>query len=311
MGAGGRRVPRLRRVPDPHRPGDPGVRRRARTLSGAPDERPVAVVTGASDGIGAAAARRLHRAGWRVVAVGRSPEKTAAIGAEVGVETAVADFARLEDVRRLAADLTARLPRIDVLAGNAGATFGRPGRTVDGIEQTFQVDHLAPYLLTRLLEEPLRAGGGRVVTTSSGAHWLGGVRRGRLAGLAEVPRPYAGMLVYSRAKWANVLFTRELARRWAPDVTATSFEPGAVATSFAQASRGVAGLVFRSPLRAFMRTPAQGADTLVWLATAEEGWRDGGHHSDRSPARTLPSAADDVRARELWDLSARLVGLPA
>ncbi|MGY1840771.1 MULTISPECIES: SDR family NAD(P)-dependent oxidoreductase [unclassified Modestobacter] len=268
------------------------------------------MVTGASDGIGAAAARRLQRAGWRVVAVGRSPEKTAAIGAELGVETEVADFTGLEDVRRLAADLAARLPRIDVLAGNAGATFGRPGRTVDGIEQTFQVDHLAAYLLTRLLEEPLRAGRARVVTTSSAAQWLGGVRRGRLAALAEVPRPYAGMLVYSRAKWANVLFTRELARRWAPEVTATCFAPGAVATSFGQASTGVTGLVFRSPVRAFMRTPAQGADTLVWLATADEGWRNGGHHGDRSPSRTLPSAADDVRARELWELSARLVGLP-
>jgi hypothetical protein len=107
-----------------------------------------------------------------------------------------------------------------------------------------------------------------------------------------------------------VLFTRELARRWAPGVSATCFDPGAVATSFGRASGGVTGLAFRTPLTAFMRTPAQGADTLVWLATAEGGWRNGGHHADRGRAAVLPSARDDARARELWELSAELVGLP-
>jgi hypothetical protein len=107
-----------------------------------------------------------------------------------------------------------------------------------------------------------------------------------------------------------VLFTAELARRWAPAVTATCFDPGAVATSFGQASGGITGLAFRTPLTAFMRTPAQGADTLVWLATAGDGWRNGGHHAGRSGAPVLPSARDDVRARELWELSAALVGLP-
>jgi NAD(P)-dependent dehydrogenase (short-subunit alcohol dehydrogenase family) len=246
-----------------------------------------------------------------VVVVGRSVEKTAAVAAELGGALALtADFARLDDVRLLAAQLRDRLPRIDVLVNNAGASFGRRALTVDGHERTFQVDHLAPYLLTRLLEEPLRAARGRVVTTASFVHWAGGVRRGRLATAVQALGPYVATRAYARAKWCTVLTTRELARRWAPAVTATCFDPGAVATSFGRASGGVTGLAFRTPLTAFMRTPAHGADTLVWLATAVDGWRNGGHHADRSPALVLPSARDDVRGRELWELSAELVGLP-
>jgi NAD(P)-dependent dehydrogenase (short-subunit alcohol dehydrogenase family) len=182
--------------------------------------------------------------------------------------------------------------------------------TVDGHEQTFQVDHLAPYLLTRLLEEPLRAARGRVVTTASFMHWAGSMRRGHLAEAVRGGGPYVATRAYARAKWCNVLFTRELARRWAPEVTASCFDPGAVATSFGRTSGGVTGLAFRTPLTAFMRTPAQGADTLVWLVTAEDGWRNGAHHAGRSRAPALPSASDGVRARELWELSAGLVGLP-
>jgi NAD(P)-dependent dehydrogenase (short-subunit alcohol dehydrogenase family) len=137
------------------------------------------------------------------------------------------------------------------------------------------------------------------------------VRRGRLAEAVRGSGPYVALRAYARAKWCTVLFTRELARRWAPEVTATCFDPGAVATSFGRTAGGVTGLAFRTPLTAFLRTPAQGADTLVWLATAEDGWRNGRLHADRAPAAVLPSAADDRRARELWELSARLVDLPA
>ncbi|WP_448613790.1 SDR family NAD(P)-dependent oxidoreductase [Modestobacter sp. URMC 112] len=270
---------------------------------------PVVVVTGASDGIGAAAARRLHRDGASVVVVGRSPEKTAAVAAELpGARGLTADFARLDDVRTLAAELS-RLPRIDVLVNNAGASFGRHALTVDGHERTFQVDHLAPYLLTRLLESPLRAAGGRVVSTASFMHWLGWARRGTTVA-DRSPRRHVGTRAYARAKLANVLFTAELARRWAPEVTATCADPGAVASNFGATAGGVTGLAFRTPLTAFMRTPAQGADTLVWLATAPEGWRNGRLHADRSPAWTLPAARDEVRAAELWSSSARLLGLP-
>ena len=220
-----------------------------------------------------------------MVVVGRSAGKTAAVVAELpGAQALTADFTRLDDVRALAGEL-ARLPRIDVLVNNAGASFGRRELTVDGYERTFQVDHLAPYLLTRLLERPLREARARVVTTASSAHWIGGVRRGGLAAAAEGRGRYLATRVYARAKWANVVFTRELARRWGPEVTATCFDPGAVATSFAQESGGLLGVAFRSPLTAFLRTPGQGADTLVWLATADTGWRAGGHHADRARAR--------------------------
>ena len=242
--------------------------------------------------------------------VGRSPEKTAAVAGELGVPSFVADFQRLDDVRRLAAQLRERLPRIDVLVDNAGASFPRVEPTVDGFERTFQVDHLAPYLLTRLLEEPLRAAGGRVVVTSSFAHLAGAVRRGRLEG-AAIARSRLATRAYATAKWANVLFAGELARRWAPEVTAVSFDPGAVASSFGRVSGGFIGALFSSPLVAFARTPAQGADTLVWLATADSGWRNGALHADRRRRFTAPSARDGVRARELWEVSARLVGLPA
>ncbi|SFD73818.1 Short-chain dehydrogenase [Klenkia taihuensis] len=277
-----------------------------------------AVVTGASDGIGAAAARRLHRDGWQVVVVGRSPEKTAAVADELQaqghpddhreVERHTVDFARLDDVRALAATLAGRHARIDVLANNAGASFPRRTTTADGFETTFQVDHLAGYLLTRLLEQPLRAARGRVVTTSSFMHRLGPLPR---TVTADPPRPYSGMLAYSRAKTMNALFTRELARRWAPDVTATCYTPGAVATSFGARSGGLSGLAWKLGLSRTFRTPAQGADTLVWLATADEGWRNGGFHADRGTAPAMPWATDDRRARDLWQLSADAVGLPA
>ncbi len=241
--------------------------------------------------------------------VGRSAAKTAAVTAELaGAVGLTADFARLDDVRRLAGELRERFPQIDVLADNAGASNRRRQQTVDGHELTLQVDHLAPYLLTRLLEEPLRAARGRVVVTSSFAHWAGSARRGHVL---EPRGPYVATRAYAHAKWCNVLFTAELARRWAPEVTAACFDPGGVATSFGRAAGGVTGLAFRSPLVAFLRTPAQGADTLVWLATADGGWRNGRLHSDRSTAVTLPTARDAVRARELWERSAHLVGLPA
>ncbi|MCW2508934.1 MAG: Retinol dehydrogenase 14, partial [Modestobacter sp.] len=121
-----------------------------------------------------------------------------------GALALTADFTRLDDVRRLAAQLRDRLPRIDVLVNNAGASFGRRALTVDGHERTFQVDHLAPYLLTRLLEEPLHAARGRVVTTASFVHWGGGVRRGRLAEAVRAGGPYVALRAYARAKWCTV-----------------------------------------------------------------------------------------------------------
>ena len=123
------------------------------------------IITGASDGIGAAAARRLHQDGHRVVVVGRSAHKTLAVAREIGADHFVADFTRLQEVRALAADLDAAYPWIDVLANNAGGVFGDPTKTDDGFERTFQVNYLAPFLLTLRLMDKLIASQATVIQT--------------------------------------------------------------------------------------------------------------------------------------------------
>jgi len=264
------------------------------------------VVTGASAGIGAAAARSLYALGATVVPVGRSPEKTAAVAREVGAEPLVADFERLDDVRRLARDLLERHPVIDVLANNAGGVWPRREVTPDGHERTFQVNHLAPYLLTRLLADRLEAADGRVVTTSSAAHTTG---RLDLDDLDTEHRRYRSFRVYGTTKLENVLFTRELARR-AAGLTATCLHPGVVASQFARDSP-LTRLAYRPPLSRFLRTPEQGAATLVWLASAPDGWTSGGYYADGRPGRLSRAAQDDRLAAALWDRSAELVGLPS
>src|SRR5512133_564318 len=168
------------------------------------------VITGASDGIGAAAARALGIAGDRVVIVGRSPQKTEAIAAELGVDHFVADFSRLDEVRTLASDLLKRYPRIDVLANNAGGIMGDRELTVDGHEKTMQVNHLAPFLLTTLLMDRLLASRAAVINTSSAANRFGRINLDDL----DNERKYSANKAYGDAKLANILFTRELHRRY-------------------------------------------------------------------------------------------------
>ncbi|HLI02507.1 MAG TPA: SDR family NAD(P)-dependent oxidoreductase [Acidimicrobiales bacterium] len=271
----------------------------------------VVVVTGASEGIGAAGARALAAQGHQVVPVGRSAEKTRAIAAEVGNEGHVADFADLARVRALAAALAERYPRIDVLVNNAGLIAGNQ-RTVtgDGHELTWQVNHLAPFLLTVSLHDQLVAAGGRVITTSSAA----GAARGARVVLDDLDaeRRYNALRAYQASKLANVLFTRELARRWGPQgVSAAAFHPGMVRTRWGHAGPASVRLAVRSPLRRTMRSPEQGADTLVWLAIADPGteWTSGGYYHDRKPARPSPLADDVKLAGELWARSESATGV--
>lgn len=268
------------------------------------------VVTGASDGIGAAAALALAADGWQVAVVGRHARKvdTIADAAGAGARPFVTDFADLGAVRRLAGQLVEAYPRIDVLANNAGALFGARTETVDGHETSFQVNHLAPFLLTHLLRDPLVAARGGVVTTSSVAH-----RYGRLD-LADpgLGRGWTRWGAYGLAKQANILFAAELDRRWGADgVRAVSFHPGGVATGFAGEVDSLTGRFYRSALgKRVMRTPAQGADTLVWLARiGPDAWRPGAYYVDRRPAKVASRSADADLARRLWDASADLVGL--
>lgn len=268
------------------------------------------VITGGSDGIGAAAARRLHTDGHRVVVVGRSPEKTRAVAGELGVQHHVADFARLDDVRALAADL-ATLGRIDVLANNAGGIFGERSLTVDGFEKTLQVNHLASFLLTALLLDTLVASGAAVVNTSS----VAAKRFGRLD-LADLGNEaaYSPEKAYGDSKLANVLHARELHARFGHEgLAAAAFHPGGVATNFASESTSPMRWVYHTPLRRVLLSSAKGADTLVWLAEGEAGrdWRSGEYYEKRKVVPTNPQAYDDALARSLWERSAEMVGLPA
>jgi NAD(P)-dependent dehydrogenase (short-subunit alcohol dehydrogenase family) len=264
------------------------------------------VVTGASSGIGAAAARRLHELGAEVHVVGRSPQRTQEVAAEVGTEPIVADFARLDDVRAAADEVLRRCRSVEVLVNNAGMSLSRREVTVDGHETMFQVNHLAPFLLTSLLLDRLQASApSRVITTSSVGNLGGFVNLLDL----ESRFVFVGQAVYGTTKLENILFTRELARRLeGSDVLATCFHPGVVATGFGRGD--LIGVLWNSPVRRLMRTPEQGADTLIWLATAPaEQLRPGGYYVDRRLGLVNPQALSGRLARQLWERSEQLVGV--
>jgi NAD(P)-dependent dehydrogenase (short-subunit alcohol dehydrogenase family) len=274
-------------------------------------DRGVVVITGGSDGIGAAAARLLARQGNRIVLVGRSPGKTRSVAAQIGAEGHVADFAHLGQVRELAAELGRRHPRIDVLVNNAGLIAGaQRAVTADGHELTFQVNHLAPFLLTMLLRGPLSAARASVITTSSRA---GTARDARVnPDDLDMTGGYDGLRAYKASKLANVLFTRELARRWEPfGVSAAAVHPGMVRSRWGRSGPAAVRAVMNSPLRLAMRSPERGADTIVWLATTAPGkdWRSGGYFASRKPAAPSPLADDTQLAGQLWDRSAEICGL--
>lgn len=269
------------------------------------------VITGASDGIGAAAARRLAQRGHRLVLVGRSPEKTRRIGAELDSPAFIADFADLSQVRALADRIDDEVDAVDVLVNNAGGVFGDRAPTVDGFEKTFQVNHLAPFLLTNLLMPGMLAAKASVISTSSAA--------ARLFGHIDLDdlgndRRFSANKAYGDAKLANILFTKELHRRFHPDgLSAAAFHPGPVATNFAAESTSAMRWVYQTPLRHLfgLISPDQGAQTLLWLAETTPGtdWVSGEYYEKLRVARTNPQAADAELARGLWDRSAALVGL--
>lgn len=287
-----------------------GVNDPVEDLTDPPGRRPgpsVAVVTGASSGIGLAAAEELARQGWQVTLVGRDEARLAAAVRQVRAVASHpvvghrSDFARLDDVRALAADLKAAHPHLDLLANNAGGTVPRRARTVDGFEMTIQTNHLAGFLLSHELRENLR--GGRIINTASAAHM-----QGRLdpANLNCDGSPYVPLIRYGSAKQANILFAAEAARRW-PDILSTSYHPGIVRTRFGSASP-----LYRIfyQLMPGLRTPKRGARTLVWLAEADRGGIvNGGYYLDERLARASARATDPAIAAKLWEVSQSAVGL--
>lgn len=280
------------------------------------DRARTAVITGASSGIGAAAAELFAGTGAEVVVVGRSPQRTRDVAARVGGTAMLADFGRLESVRELAADLLEHCPRIDVLANNAGGIWARRQLTADGFEHTIQVNHLAPFLLTQLLGQRLRESSARVIATSSVAHRFGRLPRADLQA-AFRRRPRAAMSAYGRSKLANILHMRELQRRSGPALAAMPFHPGLVASRFG-GDGALTSQAYRIPaLRSRMTTPEQAAARLLWLASAPfqgPGAPRPGEYHDGSAGRAAPgrcsrAARDQVLARRLWEASEAAVGL--
>jgi daunorubicin C-13 ketoreductase len=265
------------------------------------------VVTGASSGVGLAAAQGFARRGARVVVVGRDPGRLAAAVDQVRAaggptpDSFRADFTRLDDVRALATHLLDRYSKIDVLANNAGGLVNSYTTTADGFEATIQANHLAPFLLTNLLRERLR--GGRVVNTASDAHRMGVPDPDDLVGRGD---RYGTWQAYGASKAANILFAAEAGRRW-PDVLSTSYHPGVVRSRFGAGST-LTNLFYK--VAPFLTTPEGGADTLVWLATAPaEEISQGGYYAKRRLRRPRPGAADPQLATRLWEASAKAVGL--
>jgi NAD(P)-dependent dehydrogenase (short-subunit alcohol dehydrogenase family) len=284
-------------------------------MSEGPMSGKVCVVTGANSGIGKATSLVLAQFGAEIVLVCRDKARGEAALTEVSaVATAgaarleIADLSSLQEVRELAARL-AHLDQLDVLINNAGLVLGDRRITADGFEYTFALNHLAPFLLTNLLREKLAASApARVITVSSAAHRAA---RLDLADL-QLAEHFNGWRAYSNSKLANILFTTELARRLTgTGVTANCLHPGTVNTGFGRDGSRV--LRFGLDLgRRFLRTPGQGADTVVYLASSPdvEG-ATGGYYVRRKLRAPSRAAQDQATARRLWEISAELAGLPA
>jgi len=274
----------------------------------------VCLLTGATRGIGRAAADVLARTGMTLSLVGRDrarvQETVAAVRASSGntqVEGLVADLSVGAEVRRLAGEVRARYQRLDVLVNNAGAIFTRREETAEGIEKTMALNHLGYFRLTlELLDLLKRSAPSRVVNVASEAH------RGMRLDFDDLQnrKSYSGLRVYGQSKLMNVLFTQELARRLdGTHVTANSLHPGVVATGFGRNTPGL----FRTLVglaAPFMITPEKGAETLVYLATSPEVEGVSGQYFNKCrEVQPSPAARDPEAARKLWEASEALVSV--
>lgn len=268
------------------------------------------IITGASDGIGAAAARRLADTGARLILVGRSPEKTRAVASATDAEYHLADFTRLDEVRRLADTLSQSCERIDVLANNAGGMFSGPTATPNGFEKTFQVNHLAPYLLTHLLIDTLIESRAAVVNTSSiGARLFGKIDLDDLNNW----RNFTPNKAYGDAKLANILFTKGLHERFRErGLSSVAFHPGNVATNFASETDSYFRRVYHGVLKRFLISPERGGARLQHFidGTPGEVWKSGEYYgSSGRVGRTNRQAYDLRLVREHWQRSADMLGI--
>ncbi len=273
------------------------------------------LVTGATSGIGRATALGLATMGAHVAITGRDRGRTEEAAREIcaaggiKVKVFVADLSCQAQVRRLASEVLDGLPRIDVLVNNAGGYWHTRHVTVGGLERTFAVNHLAPFLLTNLLLDRLeRSAPARVVTVSSNAHATGRIDFDDLQGELS----YSGGRAYSQSKLANVLFTYQLAKRMHRSaVTANALRPGVVRTSFgAEDPARIQRLL--ALVRPVVKSPARGAATSIHLASTPELEQVSGRYfANRRPTRSSPRSYDQAVATRLWEASADLVGLTA
>ncbi len=277
--------------------------------TGGPMAGQTVLVTGGTSGIGKATAAGLAAMGARVGITGRDPARTRAAAADVAatsghpaVDPFSADMSSQAEVRRLAGEVLAAYPRLDVLVNNAGGFWATRRVTADGLEHTFAVNHLAPFLLTSLLLDRLKASApARIVTVSSGAHASGTINFGDLQG----EHHYSGQRAYSQSKLANIMFTYELARRLdGTGVTATVLHPGVVRTGFAAEDPSPALKAFLPLIRVFLKTPEQGAATSIYLASAPEAdGVTGAYFVGRKPKTSSRSSHDAAAAARLWQVS--------
>lgn len=275
----------------------------------------VCLVTGATAGIGEAAAYLLAQHGATIVGIGRNPTKnetsTAKIKAETGnpnVEYLLADLSSQQDIRAVAQQFRARYDRLDVLINNAGATFARRQQSADGIEMTFALNHLGYFLLTNLLCDLLeKSAPARIINVSSSMHKLGKLD------FQDMPldKGYTGAKAYQRSKLANIAFTYELARRTASQsVTVNAMNPGLVATNVGKAAGGISEIIKGLVDRIAAKSPEEGAQTIIYLATSPEVTGVTGKYFVKG--KSIPSSKlsyDLTLCRQLWEVSERLTGL--
>jgi retinol dehydrogenase 14 len=275
------------------------------------------LITGGTGGIGRAAAIGLASMGARVGITGRDRGRAERSAAEIthksgnpAIDVFVADMSSQSEVRRMAGDVLETYPRLDVLMNNVGGFWAHRHVTADGLEHTFALNHLAPFLLTSLLLDRLIASApARIVTVSSGAQSLGSIDFDDLMG----ERKYSGQRAYNQSKLANVMFTYELAARLAgTGVTATVLHPGMTSTGFGSedTARGWGPLI--AVMRRFMQSPERGADTSIYLASsAEAEGVTGRYFTGRTTKASHTSSYDRSTIARLWRVSADLVTLPA
>ena len=271
------------------------------------------VVTGGTGGIGGATARGLAAMGAHLAIIGRNRGRTEDAAREIRaaggqVDVFLADLSIQSEVRRLADEVLHRFSRINVLVNNVGGYWNTRHETVDGLERTFALNHLAPFLLTNLLLERMKQSApARVVTVASNVQALGRIDFDDL----QNQRSYSGARAYNQSKLANLLFTYELARRVpAAAVTANALHPGVVSTGFGAEDPGTVQRLFAPFMRPFMKAPHRGAATSIHVASAPDlDQVTGRYFANSKPRRSGQRSYDKAVAARLWRVSADLVGL--